>query len=659
MNRTSIAAKLLLVMGLTTTVTVPAFAEEGEIPEESAEVITEETPEEESLQETEETPAEETDETVTEEGKASVPEETAVTEESSAEESEAPASEETAVIEETPEESNVFEVVSDVNPMYEGMVNTEQLEEAYAEAFEAGESNELLNAARTCSSVNEAAVWVRGQMKSRASVMTITLDVNKSGWANVSAAFNTIFHQILDGAFQHTGAGTEGDYLYWHYAGASAGGNYQNLTGYWRITMNLTVRFNTTLAQEKTVTSQVTSILNSLPIGKDSSDYDKAYYIHEWITRNVRYTDASDYASNMYWHTAYSAVVDRSTVCQGYSLLFYRMALSEGLECRIVAGDGSTSGSAPHGWNIVRVDGKWYNIDSTWDAGRSVSSWNYFLAPRYPFGNDHRPWSQYTAASFANSHAVSTTAYSKARLDTVKNFVKRLYTGCLGRSADTKGLLSWSGLLYNKKRSAAEVVSGFFFSKEYTNKNRSDRNYIADCYKVLMDRSYDTGGMNNWLSVLGDYMSRRYVLKGFVGSVEFHNICSRYGVNAGSISCTEGRDLNRGVTRFVIRLYREALGREPDIGGLNSWTKVLATKTMGAKQVASQGFFGSKEFENKHYSNSVFVDKLYRVFLDRSADASGKTDWLNRLARGTSRMDVVAGFAGSAEFAKLMRSYGL
>ena len=612
---------------------VPVSAEE-DIPAESSDSTAEETTAQEYPEEPQTTAAETED-------SIPVPEET-----------------EETVPPETTEEENTFEVITDINPMYTDFVYEEDLEEQYDESFEAGETNELLNASRTCSSVNEAAVWVRSQMKARASEMTVVIDLSKSAYSDANSAFSTAFHQILDGAFQHTGIATEGDYLYWHYAGASAGGSYRTYTNYWHMTMNLTVRFNSTTAQENAVTSAVNSITASLPVDSYASDYDKAYCIHEWITRNVKYTSASDYSTNMYYHTAYSAAVDKSTVCQGYSLLFYRLALMEGLECRIVAGDGSASGSAPHGWNIVRVDGKWYNIDSTWDAGQSAQNWDYFLAPKYPFGNDHRPWSTYTAASFANSHAVSTAAYSTSRLSNVKNFVRRLYTNCLGRNADTKGLNSWAGFLYTQKGTAAQAVTGFFNSKEYMNKKRSDREFIGDCYRVLLDRTYDASGMNSWLSVLADYMSRTYVLRGFAGSAEFAGICSKYGVSRGTVAVSEGRDLNRGITRFVVRLYRETLGREPDLSGLNGWCTAIASRKMSA-QTVSEGFFGSKEFENKRYSGSVFVNKLYHVFLDREPDPAGKNGWLNRLAQGMSRKTVVSGFARSAEFAKLMKSYGL
>lgn len=60
-------------------------------------------------------------------------------------------------------------------------------------------------------------------------------------------------------------------------------------------------------------------------------------------------------------------------------LLFYMMAISAGLECRFVSGTADGGG---HAWNQVKVNGKWYYIDCTWDdpVGGGYENYKYYLS---------------------------------------------------------------------------------------------------------------------------------------------------------------------------------------------------------------------------------------------------------------------------------------
>ena len=61
-----------------------------------------------------------------------------------------------------------------------------------------------------------------------------------------------------------------------------------------------------------------------------------------------------------------------TAVCSGYAQLFYRLALSAGLEARIKMNDN-------HAWNLVKLGGQYYYCDSTWDSGMQESQYQYFL----------------------------------------------------------------------------------------------------------------------------------------------------------------------------------------------------------------------------------------------------------------------------------------
>lgn|GEM_PF-3343316 len=237
-------------------------------------------------------------------------------------------------------------------------------------------------------------------------------------------------------------------------------------------------------------------------------------------------------------------------------------------------------------------------------------------------------------------------------------FVQRLYQVCLSRKADTAGLNSWCRSIVKEGKSAVVVVRDFFDSNEYKSKSKSDAAYIEDLYKTMLNRSPDVTGKKNWAETLGNGVSRAYIIKGFAGATEFKNLCSSYGVTAGTITLTENRDQNYNVTKFVQRLYQTCLGRKADTSGLNNWTGKLNKGASSGADVV-KGFFESEEYIGKNKSNENYVIDLYKALFDRNPDASGKAGWLSVLGSGGSRRSLLSGFTGSAEFKALCAKYGI
>lgn len=96
---------------------------------------------------------------------------------------------------------------------------------------------------------------------------------------------------------------------------------------------------------------------------KMSSDIDKVKFVHDWIIYNVNEASAQD--SNMYYHGAYSAAVDKKGVCQAYSNLFVYCMQKLGIVSSSVS--GTTWIGEEHMWNLVKVGGDWYELDVYWD----------------------------------------------------------------------------------------------------------------------------------------------------------------------------------------------------------------------------------------------------------------------------------------------------
>lgn len=241
----------------------------------------------------------------------------------------------------------------------------------------------------------------------------------------------------------------------------------------------------------------------------------------------------------------------------------------------------------------------------------------------------------------------------------LEGYVDRLYQLCLNRKPDPAGQADWIDRLYRGRATGAQAAFGFFFSDEFKLWNTTDEEYVELLYNVMMGRASDTAGKADWVYKLHNGVGREGVFRGFTQSREFEMICASYGIEQGTVSVSEARDKNFGLTTFIARLYTRALGRTYETAGLNDWCGRILAGSWTVYDVSTKGFFHSKEFYNRNLSDDQYVKVLYRTFLDREYDRAGYDYWMSRLAAGASRDEVLAGFSNSREFAELMKSYGL
>ncbi|MFT5724420.1 MAG: hypothetical protein ACI9JN_001539 [Bacteroidia bacterium] len=108
-----------------------------------------------------------------------------------------------------------------------------------------------------------------------------------------------------------------------------------------------------------------------------TTDSQKVANIHFWITHHIKY-DAKRFVR---WNTNNQETKDvlrrRKTLCSGYSNLFQDLCVNSGVNAIVINGytknafvDVCDTAYLPdHAWNKVNVDGRWHNIDNTWDAG--------------------------------------------------------------------------------------------------------------------------------------------------------------------------------------------------------------------------------------------------------------------------------------------------
>lgn len=109
---------------------------------------------------------------------------------------------------------------------------------------------------------------------------------------------------------------------------------------------------------------------------------------------------------------------------------------------------------------------------------------------------------------------------------------------------------------------------------------------------------------------------------------------------------------------FVNRMYEVALERSADADGLLYWTENLGYGRKTGAQVA-YSFIFSDEFKNKNYCNEHYIMQLYRAFMGREYDADGLSYWMEALETGSTREAVFNGFSQSNEFKDICSSYGI
>jgi transglutaminase/protease-like cytokinesis protein 3 len=88
------------------------------------------------------------------------------------------------------------------------------------------------------------------------------------------------------------------------------------------------------------------------------SDAEKVKFIHDWLIASNIYS-----AEAAFDQSAFSAIALGEAVCKGYALAFKYYMQRLNIPCAIITGGGDEL----HAWNLVRLDGEFYNIDVTWN----------------------------------------------------------------------------------------------------------------------------------------------------------------------------------------------------------------------------------------------------------------------------------------------------
>ncbi|MDD6057985.1 MAG: transglutaminase domain-containing protein, partial [Clostridiales bacterium] len=101
----------------------------------------------------------------------------------------------------------------------------------------------------------------------------------------------------------------------------------------------------------------VETIVNSVAAQCEAvcqTDYEKALWLHDWIIDNADYDFSYSYCS------AEGVLARGVGTCESYHGAYVKLLNRVGIETGRITGNG-------HVWTAVKLDGEWYQVDTTWD----------------------------------------------------------------------------------------------------------------------------------------------------------------------------------------------------------------------------------------------------------------------------------------------------
>lgn len=124
------------------------------------------------------------------------------------------------------------------------------------------------------------------------------------------------------------------------------------------------------------------------------SDLVKAKKLHNWLINRTEY-DQENGNNFSISEESWSPFLHRKSdnkfyaVCAGYAGAYKLLLDAAGVECYKVYGNKINPGDVQHEWNIVKINGNFYHVDTTWDDGKQTISYANFMRSDANFAKTH------------------------------------------------------------------------------------------------------------------------------------------------------------------------------------------------------------------------------------------------------------------------------
>lgn len=236
--------------------------------------------------------------------------------------------------------------------------------------------------------LEETGAYIRQQMVNRAPTFEVSMtfmyeEYLQDEWGQYAN------ERFIDEAIKHTANANEGDYIAYSFSRYSVArhAEYNPNTELITLTHTYTFTYYNTASEEAYVTARIPSILEEAGVKSTMSNFEKSKLIYQWMRDNVTYNVTA--ADATYQYSPYGAVKNGRAVCQGYSLLAYRLFMAAGIDCRMITG---TVNGNNHAWLLAQMnDDMYYNMDimyeDTFEAVQSSKPYKYLYRGSEGFGD--------------------------------------------------------------------------------------------------------------------------------------------------------------------------------------------------------------------------------------------------------------------------------
>lgn len=141
-----------------------------------------------------------------------------------------------------------------------------------------------------------------------------------------------------------------------------------------------------------------------------TTDFDKAVWLNDWLVDHCKYDYSYSYCS------AEGALARGTGTCEAYHRAYVMLLNQVGIATGRITGGG-------HVWTAVKLDGKWYQVDTTWNDTDSADTILDGERKHLYFGlndaittivhSDHKPKSGYESNSLDDNYFIKTNKIAK------------------------------------------------------------------------------------------------------------------------------------------------------------------------------------------------------------------------------------------------------